>query len=42
MTYKYKIMHTACHVIPVPLEEARFRKLERFIIKAHFLSRVAP
>ena len=28
--------------IPVPLEDARFRKLERFIIKAHFLSRVVP
>jgi len=28
--------------IPVPLEDARFRKFERFIIKAHFLSRVVP
>jgi len=28
--------------IPVPLEDARFRKSERFIPKAHFLSRVVP
>jgi len=28
--------------IPVPLEDARFRKSERFIIKAHFLLRVVP
>ena len=28
--------------IPVPLEDARFRKSERFILKAHFLSRVVP
>ena len=31
-----------CKPIPVPLEDARFRKSEQFIIKAHFLSRVAP
>jgi len=29
-------------IITVPLEYARFRKLERLIIKVHFLSRVTP
>ena len=33
---------TRIAIIPVPLEGARFRKFERFIIKAHFLARVVP
>jgi len=28
--------------IPAPLEDARFRKTERIIIKEHFLLRVIP
>ncbi|OUR77621.1 hypothetical protein A9Q75_14795 [Colwellia psychrerythraea] len=33
---KKKKLKAICSYIPVPLEDARFRKSERFIIKANF------
>ena len=33
---------TSAAFIPLPLEDARFRKTEQIIIKAHFLLRVIP